>query len=408
MSSVCVGEIADAAIAVLGEAVTIEDGIPYNEPPVWHHPPRQILGAVLLEAGRPAEAEAVYREDLKRFRENGWSLFGLAKSLEAQQKSSEALEVKRRFETAWKRADIRLTSSRIMEAGTGAAERSSASGASRDSPLHAAKHVDLADGTRLAYVEQGDTNGVPVILLHGYTDSWRSYERVLPHLPQSLRVFAVTQRGHGDSGKPDGEYESRVFARDVANFMDTLGIERAVIVGHSMGSTVAQRFAVDYPQRVRALVLEGAFFPRPANTEVRKFLEEVSTLSDPIDPAFVRDFQKSTLAQPVPPEFFDTVVGEAMKVPARVWRAALQPYLTMDFSTDLANIAVPTLLVWGDRDAFTGRSEQDELSRAIKTSRLVVYEGAGHSPHWEEPNASPARWRRSSRDSNRRRQVTPM
>jgi hypothetical protein len=57
----------------------------------------------------------------------------------------------------------------------------------------------------------------------------------------------------------------------------------------------------------------------------------------------------------------------------------------MDFSADLANIAVPTLLVWGDRDAFTGRIEQDDLSRAIKTSRLVVYEGAGHSPHWEEP-----------------------
>ena len=76
---------ADAAIAALREAVKIEDGIPYNEPPVWHHPPRQILGAILLEAGRPADAEAVYREDLKRFRENGWSLFGLAKSLEAQQ-----------------------------------------------------------------------------------------------------------------------------------------------------------------------------------------------------------------------------------------------------------------------------------------------------------------------------------
>jgi tetratricopeptide (TPR) repeat protein len=174
---------ANAAIAALGEAVKIEDGIPYNEPPVWHHPPRQILGAVLLEAGRPAEAEAVYREDLKRFRENGWSLFGLAQSLEAQQKSSEALEVKRRFETAWKRADIRLTSSRVMEAGAGPAEQTSASGASQDAPLHAARHVDLPDGTRLAYVEQGDPNGVPVILLHGYTDSWRSYERVLPHLP---------------------------------------------------------------------------------------------------------------------------------------------------------------------------------------------------------------------------------
>jgi pimeloyl-ACP methyl ester carboxylesterase/tetratricopeptide (TPR) repeat protein len=375
---------ADAAIAALQEAVKIEDAIPYNEPPVWHHPPRQILGAIMLEAGRPADAEAVYREDLKRFRENGWSLFGLAKSLEAQQKSAEAeaLEVKRRFETAWKRADIRLTSSRIMETG----EAGDPKGSPLQSPnIPSAKHVDLADGTRLAYVERGDANGVPVILLHGYTDSWRSYERVIPHLPQSLRVFAVTQRGHGDSSKPDGEYESRVFADDVAAFMDTLGIDRAVIVGHSMGSTVAQRFAIAYPKRVRALVLEGAFMPRPANDEVRKFIAEVATLEDPIAPDFARAFQQSTLAQPVPPEFFETVVGESLKVPARVWRAALQPYLTTDFAAELANVTAPTLLVWGDRDAFTGRGEQDALTGAIKTSRLVVYAGAGHSPHWEEP-----------------------
>ena len=107
----------DAAVAALREAVTIEDGIPYAEPPIWHHPPRQILGAMLLEAGRSAEAEAVYREDLKRFRENGWSLFGLARSLEEQQRASEAAEVRRRFEQAWARADIQLTSSRIMDAG---------------------------------------------------------------------------------------------------------------------------------------------------------------------------------------------------------------------------------------------------------------------------------------------------
>ena len=74
--------------------------------------------------------------------------------------------------------------------------------------------------------------------------------------------------------------------------------------------------------------------PRPANAEVRKFLDEVATLSDPIEPGFVRDFQKSTLAQPVPPEFFETVVGEALKVPAHVWKAALQPYRHMDFSAD--------------------------------------------------------------------------
>jgi tetratricopeptide (TPR) repeat protein len=275
---------ADAAIASLREAVTIEDGIPYNEPPVWHHPPRQILGAILLEAHRAADAEVVYREDLKRFRENGWSLFGLAKSLEAQERSSEALDVQRRFEKAWPRADIQLTSSRIMDAGsvtTSPRSHHSAgtSDASKGAPLHsdgalAERHVDLPDGTRLMYVERGDADGTPVVLLHGYTDSMRSYQRVLPHLPQSLRIFAVTQRGHGGSDKPEGSYTSDVFARDVAAFLDSLGLERAVIVGHSMGSTVAQRFAVEYPQRTQALVLEGAFMPRPANAEVRKFLDE--------------------------------------------------------------------------------------------------------------------------------------
>ena len=195
-------------------------------------------------------------------------------------------------------------------------------------------------------------------------------------------MLAVTQRGHGDSGKPDGEYESRVFARDVAGFMDTLGIERAVIVGHSMGATVAQRFEWTIRNSCERWCWRS-FFPRPANTELRKFLEEVSTLSDPINPVFVRDFQKSTLAQPVPPEFFDTVVGEAMKVPARVWQAALQPYLTMDFLDRTGEHRGADTARWGDRDALTGRSEQDELTRAIKTSRLVVYEGAGRSPHWK-------------------------
>jgi tetratricopeptide (TPR) repeat protein len=102
------------AIEVLTEAVSIEDGIPYNEPPVWHQPPRQVLGAVLLEAGRTQEAEAVYREDLKRFRENGWSLFGLWRSLEAQGRADEARLVRARFEKAWARADVTLTSSRIL------------------------------------------------------------------------------------------------------------------------------------------------------------------------------------------------------------------------------------------------------------------------------------------------------
>jgi tetratricopeptide (TPR) repeat protein len=104
----------DDAVASLREALTLEDGLAYNEPPVWHHPTRQVLGAVLLEAGRAKEAEQVYREDLARVRENGWSLFGLSRSLSVQGKDVEAAEVQRRYEKAWARADITLTSSRIM------------------------------------------------------------------------------------------------------------------------------------------------------------------------------------------------------------------------------------------------------------------------------------------------------
>ena len=107
-SRIVAGELAakrrqfDRAVTLLEEAVALEDGIPYNEPPVWHHPVRQILGAVLLDAGRAADAEIVYRADLRRVRENGWSLFGLMRSLEAQQRTSDAASVRARFERAWK------------------------------------------------------------------------------------------------------------------------------------------------------------------------------------------------------------------------------------------------------------------------------------------------------------------
>ena len=93
--------------------MAIEDGIPYDEPPGWHAPVRQTLGAVLLEAGRPADAERVYREELRRNPGNGWSLFGLAQSLRAQGKAVDASSALGEFALAWRHADVRLTASRM-------------------------------------------------------------------------------------------------------------------------------------------------------------------------------------------------------------------------------------------------------------------------------------------------------
>jgi pimeloyl-ACP methyl ester carboxylesterase len=111
----------------------------------------------------------------------------------------------------------------------------------------------------------------------------------------------------------------------------------------------------------------------------------ISKLTDPIDPSFVREFQQSTLTQPVPRAFLETLVQENLKVPARVWRATLEGLLQDDSFEELVKIKAPTLIIWGDQDAILPRSDQEALAAAVAGSRLVVYPGAGHALYWEEP-----------------------
>ena len=119
-TEVLAGELAakrgdyDNAIARLHRGILLEENLIYNEPPDWHIPVRQSLGAVLLEAERFAEAEAIYWQDLRQNRENGWSLFGLRQSLRAQGKEEQAVMIEKRFRKAWNRADVTLTASRFM------------------------------------------------------------------------------------------------------------------------------------------------------------------------------------------------------------------------------------------------------------------------------------------------------
>lgn len=103
----------DEAIKILREGVKLENSLQYSEPPFWPIPVRHYLGAAFLMAGRAGDAEQEYRLDLKRFPENGWALFGLEQSLNAQQKDSEAVEIGGRFEKAWPHADVTLTASRF-------------------------------------------------------------------------------------------------------------------------------------------------------------------------------------------------------------------------------------------------------------------------------------------------------
>jgi non-heme chloroperoxidase len=246
--------------------------------------------------------------------------------------------------------------------------------------------IELPNQVKIQYVEQGNSSGIPLILLHGYADSWRSFERVLPYLPKFIHTFALTQRGHGDASRPIAGYSPFDFETDLAGFMDALKLETAIIAGGSSGGIIAMRFAIDYPNQVLGLILAGSPLTLIDKPGVLALWDStISKLEDPIDSSFARRFMMSQLAQQVPQAFLKTMLRENLKVPARVWKATLKGLLEDDSSEKLNKIKAPTLIVWGDEDKVIPRSDQDILLERITGSRLVVYSGAGHVLYWEEP-----------------------
>jgi pimeloyl-ACP methyl ester carboxylesterase len=121
-----------------------------------------------------------------------------------------------------------------------------------------AKTVSLQSGIVLSFGEAGSSCGMPLLLLHGYTDSWRSFEPLTRHLPSGLRIIGLSQRGHGDSTKPMEGYAVAQFAKDTRDALDRLNIARCFILGHCMGSLIAMNLAAHMPDRVEGLVLIGA------------------------------------------------------------------------------------------------------------------------------------------------------
>jgi non-heme chloroperoxidase len=243
----------------------------------------------------------------------------------------------------------------------------------------------LTTGVRLQYAEHGDAAAHPIILLHGITDSWFSFSRVLPALAATYHVFALSQRGHGDSDRPEQGYSMPDFAADVVAFMDALGLEHATVVGHSMGSLVSQQVALAASERVARLVLVGAAANPHSINGVFELQEAFDALENPVSADFAREFQASTAYQPLPDSFLDRVVAESLKVPARVWRAALAGVLAADYTAHLGRIQAPTLILWGDKDAYFPRTEQDGLAAGLADAISKVYPETGHAIHWERP-----------------------
>jgi rifampin ADP-ribosylating transferase len=248
---------------------------------------------------------------------------------------------------------------------------------------HGVRQLDLATGVALSYVSTGTVSGTPVLLLHAWGESRRSFDRLLPLLPVTIRATAMDQRGHGDAGKPKVGYSLEDFAEDIVAFMDAVGISSAVLVGSSSGGYVAQQVALTSPHRVAGLVLVGS----PRDLQGRPpFADEIDQLSDPMDAAWVKEsLTWFSRFHQVPQWYVDDRVRDGAGIPAHVWRDTFNGLITARPPTDAGTIAAPTLIIWGDRDELLTQAHEEALAAAIPASRLVIYEDTGHLVLWEQP-----------------------
>lgn len=250
---------------------------------------------------------------------------------------------------------------------------------------HDEGRIDLATGVTLPYLDRGDADGTPVVLLHGIGDAHASFAPCWPFLPSWLRVIAPTQRGHGDASKPaEDAYRLRHFANDLGALLDALGLESAWIAGHSMGAAVALRFALDAPSRTRGLFLISGNADVHDRDALRAAWREMEPrLHDPIDPDFLRGFLRSA----APEAWVEEMLPTVMKAPARVWHGAFGARLEQLLGEELHRIRAPALLLWGEEDGRCPPAEREALLTGIRGAHGLRLPHGLHEVHLQAPAA---------------------
>lgn len=263
-------------------------------------------------------------------------------------------------------------------------------GAVRQARVHAA-------GMRLFVAEYGPPDGDALFLLHGLAAHGGVWRRVAPHLAaRGVRVLAPDLPGHGlsDGKRHRGTYTPRFFARSLLALADAMGLERFHLAGNSLGGLVAARAALLAPERVQRLVLvDSAGLGRPGVPWRTRLMYLPFALSAVLgvspSPLAVRLFlQRAVVADPAQAAELSDLLHRRPPLPVAVRRSALA-LLGPEGSVadELPRLALPTLLVWGDRDPqfplALARAAVERMPRA----RLAVVAGAGHVPQWEAPEA---------------------
>jgi len=208
--------------------------------------------------------------------------------------------------------------------------------------------------------------GPPLILLHGLAGSARWWKRNLPALSRSFRVIAIDLPGFGASPRGHRLVLDEA-AEQLAATMDRLRIERASVIGHSLGGLIAGGLAADHPQRVDRLILVDAGFLSLDRSAFRRVTGPAAALrwtAPSLLPVLVQDSLRSG--------------------PLRLADATIQ-LLGADWRVKLPRIQSPTLVMWGEHDTICPLTIGRQIVASVPGSRLVVVEGAAHNPMWERP-----------------------
>lgn len=262
----------------------------------------------------------------------------------------------------------------------------------RTSPGPSVRRIALANGVSLEVAEQGPRRGPPLLLLHGATDSWRSFDPVLPYLAPDLHAVVPSQRGHGGSDKPAQGYRTDDFVADLVALVEALELPPVVVVGHSMGSTHALRLATDRPDLVRGVVGLATFACYGDKPDLVQWIADViRPLTDPVPRELAQEFQASTLMRPVASGLLERMVEQSLRVPAHAWRGLFDGLLEDDSAGRFERIVAPTLLITAEADAYVPTVDATRLQRAIPHACIETWVGAGHALHWEEPERCAAR-----------------
>ena len=246
------------------------------------------------------------------------------------------------------------------------------------------KQVRLPNGIRLAYVELGNPKGRPVLLLHGYTDTSRSWSLIAPYL-QDHRLLIPDQRGHGATDAPACCYGPSQFADDARLFLDAMGVQRAAVAGHSMGSMVAMAMAADYPERVSSVTLIGA----TARVPVKRgdwLYEQVAALKslDPNSP-FLKEWHPANQPTPIDPTFAKFANDELLAIPMHVWRGVMRELAYLPVGRHAVDIKAPVLILSGGKDPLFPAEHHASLVEAFPDAEAHVFAELGHNPLWERP-----------------------